>query len=254
MLMKDGAKIFQIKEAGRKLAGFYNKAFSDAVKFNMTRWLSFLLILAFPYFCTGQIGLNVKALFGQSGTLDAQNISQDGMQASIEYYFRLKQKRIEFHPGLGYRFTWNTSDTDGHFNSVDFDMNTAIYPFDYAGDCHCPTFSKGGDLFKKGFFLELDPGVGYQMFTRLRSDPDDPSRLPIHSDNVVGKIGGAAGLDIGLSDFITVTPLLSMTYLTSSKWEGLNKDGSAGQLKDYMYLGIGLRVVYRSDGKRRNRF
>ncbi len=220
----------------------------------MTRWYSFLLISSLPCFCSGQIGLNVKTLFGQSKTLDTVNISQDGLQASVEYNFRLKQKRIEFRPGLGYRFTWNGSNDNGYFKSFDFDLNTAVYPFDFEGDCHCPTFSKNGNLIKKGFFLELNPGVGYQILSRLRSDPDDPDRLPIRSKNMVWKIGGSAGLDIGISEQFTLTPMLSGTLLSSSQWEGLRTDGSAGQLKDNIYLGAGIRITYNSGDKRRKRF
>lgn len=236
-----------------RLPELYNKLLKPIVKANMLRYCSLLLILMLPCLCFNQVGLNVRALMGQSKTLDTVNISQDGIHASVEYNFRLKQKRIEFRPGLGYRFTWNGSSQDGYFRSVDFDMNTAIYPFDFAGDCHCPTFSKSGDLFKKGFFLELNPGVGYQLLSRLRSDPDDPARLPIRSKNVEWKLGGSVGLDIGLSDLFTLTPLLSATYLTSSKWDGLRSDGNAGQLKDYLYLGAGIRVTHHHDDNRRRR-
>lgn len=252
--MMYGAKIFQIKEAISRFLHLDNKANRLNVKQNMTRWCSFLLFSSFPCFCSGQIGLNVKALIGQSKTLDTVNISQDGLHASVEYNFRLKQKRIEFRPGLGYRFTWNGSNENGFFKSYDFDFNTAVYPFDFGGDCHCPTFSKSGDVFKKGFFLELNPGVGYQILSRLRSDPDDPARLPIRSKNIEWKLGGSAGLDIGLSDHFTLTPLLSATLLSSSDWEGLRQDGSNGQLSDYVYLGTGIRITYSSDDKRRKRF
>jgi len=249
--MKERAKIFQIKDVSGKRLCRHNKAECQAVKVNMSRWFCILLISAVPCFGYSQYGLNIKTFFGQSETLDDVNISQDGLQASIEYNFRLKQKRIEFRPGLGYRVTWNSSNYDGYFISYDFDFNTAIYPFDFGGDCHCPTFSKSGDLFKKGFFLEFNPGVGYQFLNRLRTNPDDPSKLPIKSNNMVWKIGGSAGLDIGLSDQYTLTPLLSYTLLTSSEWEGLNTDGSTGQLDDQVYLGVGVRITRHQDDKRR---
>lgn len=109
---------------------------------------------------------------------------------------------------------------NGYFSSIDFDFNTAIYPFDFAGDCHCPTFSKDGELIKKGFFFELQPGLGYQVLKRLRTDPDDPAKLPIRSKNIVFKLGGAAGLDMGFSEHFTVTPMLSMTMLTPKNGTG----------------------------------
>ena len=247
------AKIFQIRDAAGRLPLPYNMADNLSVNQLMSRWCSFLLLSSIPCFCFGQVGVNIKTLFGQSNTLDTVKISQDGMHASVEYNFRLKEKRLEFRPGIGYRFTWNGAKEDGYFRSFDIDLNTAIYPFDFGGDCHCPTFSKSGDLFKKGFFLELNPGVGYQVLSRLRSDPDDPSKLPIRSKNIEWKIGGTAGLDIGLSDHYTLTPLLSGTLLSSSDWDGLRQDGSNGQLTEYFYLGTGVRFTYSSDDKRRRR-
>lgn len=252
--MIDPAKIFQFKDLMSKLRMPDNKLIKPNVKKNMTRWLSFLLFASLPCFGFSQFGLNVKAFKGQSKTLDTVNISQDGIHASVEYNFRLKQKRIEFRPGLGYRFTLNGANQDGYFTSIDLDLNTAIYPFDFAGDCHCPTFSKSGDLFKKGFFLEINPGAGYQILSRLRSDPDDPARLPIRSKNIEWKLGGSVGLDIGLSDRLTLTPLLSATYLTASEWDGLRSDGSVGEVKDYAYFGAGLRITFNQDDKRRRRY
>ena len=219
----------------------------------MTRWCSFLLLTSFPCLCFSQIGLNIRYLSGKSDILETENISQDGFHTSVEYNFRLKEKRVEFRPGVGYRFTLNGSKYNGYFHSYDFDFGTAIYPFDFGGDCDCPTFSKEGNLIKKGLFLELTPGVAYQILSRLRSIPDDPSKLPIRSKNLVWKIGGAAGLDIGISDRFTLTPLLSMTMLSASEWEGLAVDGTSGELNDFVYFGAGLRLTYNEDDKKRRR-
>ncbi|MDQ3017596.1 MAG: hypothetical protein M3R25_12880 [Bacteroidota bacterium] len=219
----------------------------------MVRWLSLFVITAFPCLCFCQLGINSRYLIGQSRILDTVGMSQNGVHTSIEYHMRLKQKRLEFRPGLGYRFTFNSPDLNGNLTSYDFDFGTAIYPFDFAGDCNCPTFSKQGTLVKKGFFFELIPGAAYQILKRVRSEPNDPSKLPIRSKNLVWKLGGAAGLDIGLSERYTVTPMLSATYLSSSEWEGLNADGSSGKLDDFVYLGAGLRLSYNADDNRRRR-
>ncbi|HUR30996.1 MAG TPA: hypothetical protein VMZ69_06160 [Saprospiraceae bacterium] len=219
----------------------------------MIRWCSFLLFMSLPYFGFSQISLNVRYLSGKSEILDAQNISQDGFHASAEYHLRLKEKRLEFRPGLGYRSTTAGTSKDGYFNSFDFDLGTAIYPFDFAGDCHCPTFSKDGGLFKKGFFLEVIPGVGYQILSRLRSEPNDPSKLPIRSKNINWKLGGAAGLDIGISDHFTLTPMLSATMLSASEWDGLRQDGTSANLDDYVYFGAGIRITYNAEDKKRRR-
>ena len=251
--MNEKTKIFQIGLALRFSQVVYNKTCELNVKIAMLRWCTFLLLTSLPCLCFSQIGVNVRYLFGKSDILELENISQDGVHASAEYHLRLKEKRLEFRPGLGYRFTFNSSSYDGHIRSFDFDIGTAIYPFDFGGDCDCPTFSKQGNLVKKGFFLELTPGVGYQILSRLRSEPDDPDKLPIRSKNFIWKMGGAAGLDIGLSDHYTLTPMLSATMLSTSDWDGLRQDGSTGTLNDFVYFGAGLRFTYSSDDGRRRR-
>ena len=247
------AKIFQINRAPVTAALSYNKTCEPNVKKAMIRWCPLLLLALVPCVCSGQMGINIRYLFGQSDILELENVSQDGIHASLEYHLRLREKRLEFRPGLGYRFTFNSNAYSGHIHSYDLDVGVAIYPFDFGGDCDCPTFSKEGNLVKKGFFLELIPGAGYQILTRLRSNPDDPSRLPIRSKNVVWKMGGAAGLDIGISEHFTLTPMLSATMLSTSDWEGLRQDATTGKLDDYVYFGAGLRLGYSEGDKRRRR-
>ena len=226
----------------------------------MIKRFTHLLLILCPLVSYGQFSVNIKYLFGQSDILDEQLFSQDGMQASLEYGYRLKEKRLEFHPGLGYRTTWNKEALEGYINSVDFDFNTAIYPFDFAGDCDCPTWSKDGTLFKKGFFFEVGPGIAYQTLHRtIITTPGNPTiqqRVDINSSEVVFKIGAAAGLDIGISEQITLTPMVSMTWLSSEEWKGRDREGESpvGTLDDYTYIGAGLRLAYKPDPKRRRRF
>lgn len=216
------------------------------------RFITLILILC-PLASYGQFGVNVKYLFGQSETLDIQNLSQDGILASFEYSFRLKQKRIEFHPGLGYRFTFNEDSYDGYFTAFDLDLNTAIYPFDFEGDCDCPTWSKDGTLIKKGFFLEVSPGISYQTLYRYRA-PDGFLLEPISNEMLIWKLTGSVGLDIGITEQITLTPMISYTVLAPSEWGGLLSDGSIGRLEDYNLLSPGIRLAYKPDPKRRRRF
>ncbi len=218
------------------------------------RLITIFLILC-PLASYGQYGINIKYLFGQSETLDSVNLSQYGIQGSIEYSFRLKQKRIEFHPGLGYRFTFNEDRYDGYFSAFDLDLNTAIYPFDFEGDCDCPTWSKDGTLIKKGFFIELSPGISYQTLHRDKFISfADPQPTPLQSSDFVFKLGAAAGLDIGLTEQFTLTPMFSYIMFSGNDWAGLLRSGSSGNLDDYAYLGAGLRLAYKPDPKRRRRF
>lgn len=216
---------------------------------------SFFTIIIFLLPASGyaQIGINSRYIFGKSDLLDQVSINQNGQHTSIEYNFRLKQKRVEFRPGIGYRSTFAGNNWDGHLNGMDVDFGVAVYPFDFGGDCNCPTFSKQGNLIKKGFFIEVIPGASYQGITRLRMEPDDPSRLPINSKNLIYKMGATVGLDIGISEHFTLTPLVGATQLTAAVWEGLLKNGSSANLKDYLYYTAGLRLTYSADDNKRRR-
>ena len=121
-IMNEGAKIFQIGLGSGLIRAVRNKTCELNVKTNMVRWCCSLLFAALPCLCFCQIGLNVRYLFGKSEILDLENISQDGIHASVEYNLRLKEKRVEFRPGVGYRFTSSGSKYDGNIRSFDFDL------------------------------------------------------------------------------------------------------------------------------------
>ena len=228
----------------------------------MIQKATYLILFLFPIACFGQFGGNVRYIFGKSETLDLAHISQDGIQASLEYGFRLKQKRVEFHPGLGYRFTLDKPNLEGTMHSFDLDFNTAIYPFDFAGDCDCPTWSKDGALIKKGFFIEVSPGIAYQTLQRnyILSDyiPAELEPTDISSSNMLWKLGAGVGLDIGITEQLTLTPMFTITMLADAEWEGLVREAYTQPTKiemdDFSYLGAGIRLAYKPDPKRRRRF
>lgn len=223
----------------------------------------FLVLILCPIASYGQFSVNVKYISGQSELLDEYRFSQDGIHAALEYGFRLKSKRVEFHPGLGYRFTFfNHGDKDysvendyGYSNSIDLDFNTSIYPFDFAGDCDCPTWKKEGNLIKKGFFFEVSPGLAYQTM-HLEDWPSEgyEGSLPNASSNLLLKISVGAGLDIGLTEEFTLTPSFSWTKLSNGTWGSFDDIGFPEVFDDQSYLGAGLRLAYKPDPKRRRRF
>ena len=228
----------------------------------MLRKIYLLLLISCPLATYGQFGANARYLIGQSEYLDEVFINQNGMQVSLEYAFRLKEKRLEFHPGIGYRFTfyedgnyYGEDAQQGYFHSIDLDLNTSIYPFDFGGDCDCPTFSKEGNFIKKGFFIEASPGVGYQTLKRKWSllEPGE-DRPAISSSNIVFKLGFGAGIDIGLTEDWTITPIFNWTRIFPEEWDGLGLLEETETLEDQTYLGAGLRVAYKPDDRRRRRY
>ena len=224
------------------MAYYQNSWHGSCVMAGMVLRLSLIALTLLPCLAFGQFGINARYQTAES----ASGISQKGIHAGLEYHFRLKSNRIEFHPMLGYRKSFANDGDIGYYTSLDFDFNTAIYPFDFEGDCNCPTFSKQGALVKKGFFFELQPGIGYQTIKHSVLGNAE-------SSNMVFKLGGAAGLDIGMSDHWTLTPFVSGTRIFSGEWEVLQVDGANGELDARLQFGGGLRLTYSVDDKNRRR-
>lgn len=152
---------------------------------------------------------------------------QNGYQVGVDYWFRLKDVRIEFLPEGRYA-SYDASPVsvwDGgemQWQSLSFHLNTNIYPLNFFGDCDCPTFSKQDPLFEKGFFLQLSPGIHY-LIQSYRSD----FKLELNKEatDLAYSIGLGAGLDIGLSDWITITPYGRLTRVFDGAWEGFDTLG-----------------------------
>ena len=84
-----------------------------------------------------------------------------------------------------------------------FEMQTLFYPLDWFNDCQCPTFGKTNDFIKKGFFFTVAPFVSSAIST--------PDSWNSASDLIWGLKAGA-GLDVGLSDYVTLSPFVRLSY------------------------------------------
>lgn len=206
-------------------------------------------------------GWNERIESNASFVGNSTSFDSNGFQYGIDYWFRLKQKRIEFmpeisfyqlnafvesetHPDFGYSADMTASFFQLHFN-------TQIYPFDFAGDCDCPTFSKDGDVFKKGLFIRLAPGLSYGSYKEERAE----LTFAGSTTNTVKEIGvtptlrAGVGLDIGVSDFITITPIIQYTHTLPT--EGFSVLGT--ELNDDLVssevtqLYFGVRFGFRFD-------
>jgi hypothetical protein len=231
------ANILENTRTGSLMSGYQNRRHGNCVMGLMRLYLTLSALIILPFLASSQIGINARYTSGISGT----GISHKGFHAGLEYYFRLKTNRVEFHPMLGYRRSFTSKEQPGYLTSIDFDFNTAFYLFDFEGDCNCPTFSKQGTLVKKGFFFEVQPGVGYQTIFLSEAE----------SSNMVFKLGGAAGLDIGLSEQYTLTPFVSGTKYFSGEWEALRENGLNGKMDNFLVFGAGVRFSHSSEENKR---
>lgn len=179
---------------------------------------------------SGQIGIRSTYLTSDDPVWDLVEISgtpselvgpETGFSIGLDYWFRLRNQRIEFYPEINYATLSDDlqGDVDLKFNSYSFYLNTQIYFLDFMGDCDCPTFSKDGTFVDKGLFLLLSPGYSFQNF---EITPQEGTNQKIESSAF--SIGAGLGLDIGVSDAVTITPFGGARYFLSTPWTEIGEE------------------------------
>lgn len=232
----------------------------------VTYGLLALVILFNPIDGSAQFGIGGRYSSISDGYW--QEVFNDGYSDQLGsiygmYWFRLKKKRVEFLPEIGYYHSFNTSSLQPgltpDLQAFYLQFNTDIYFFDFGSDCNCPTFSKQGDLLQRGFFVEVSPGIEFRKLGMDYLDGNVLSRRIFKT--TVPKIYGGLGFDIGASDLITVTPYAGVTYAFNTAWDGVEEflDVDPGPLnqegrdRDFLF-NAGIRVLLRPDylrGRRR---
>lgn len=200
----------------------------------MKHLVLFIAISAFSLPLKAQLGFSGSYTWFQApaweSNMEAQEefegefFFQNGYQLGLDYWFRLKNARIEFFPEgrfASYRATPHNFLDQGElkWQSLSFHFTTNVYPLNFFGDCECPTWSKQEPIFEKGFFLQVSPGVHY-LIQSYQSDTD----LGLYRDvtDLAYSLGLGAGLDIGISDWITITPYGRITRVFDGEWENFD--------------------------------
>lgn len=179
-----------------------------------------------------------QALERQTG-IDSKTFAPSGSIA-LDYWFQLKSARIELYPMLQYHYAssiHNTNSSDyihPNLRQYGFGIASHIYVMDLEGDCNCPTFSKQGSFFSKGFFLLAGAGVDVNI-TEIRSAKES---------YVKPNLSVGAGLDIGISDLLTITPIVQYRYQFPMQWDELQAQSSS-----YGRVMFGARLGFRLDYK-----
>jgi hypothetical protein len=170
-----------------------------------------------------------------------------GFHLSVDYSFRLKKRRIEFLPAVSYYNYGQSTINDKKYtaSSLDFAFNTHIYILDLEEDCDCPTFSKQGNTIKKGFFFHIAPIAKYFL--------QDINATGTNAF-AIGLKGGL-GLDIGINDLFTISPILSYQRTSRVSWTNLNKiansiDNPSDVESDFSGFNAELRLGFRFDQKK----
>lgn len=188
------------------------------------------------------------------------DIFGSGYHIGVDYWFRLKNVRVEFFPELNFaQFSAdsdiNSTRANENFKNqlLGFNFNTNFYILNFKGDCDCPTFSKQDPITNKGLFVQLSPGLAYTINEYTYTDP--LADVAFESNKSFAfNIGLGLGLDIGISDLITLTPIVKMQYYFPLEWEGLytttnenpvifnDRDNKSSQLHFLGGIHVGIRI------------
>ncbi|PHN01795.1 hypothetical protein [Flavilitoribacter nigricans] len=225
------------------------------------------LCLFFALSAQAQFGLNARYLIPaednwpyvteNGGQSSISRPYDKGWSAGLDFWFRLKNKRVEFLPELNYTQLTNSEGSLIEFESetkiYSFFFNTNFYLWDFTGDCDCPTFSKQGPTLGKGLFIQVSPGISYWdgVYRDAVSLIDDEA--------LAFSIGGGVGFDIGITDLVTFTPMANLRYFPEVKLEGSIPTSENNPLPDLVTLtstespflwSVGLRLGFRLDTSR----
>ncbi len=216
----------------------------------MKQHLFIFSLLILPGSLLGQTGISgAYKTFVANGWYDhlrqenAVNVgTMNGYAVGIDYWFRLPKKRIEFLPQLSYeKYSKSIAGTGDYGHEVlGFYFNTNIYPFDFGSDCDCPTWSKEGNLLAKGFFFQLSPGAWYLKNSLT------PAQQAVKEGNYTWTLGAGIGLDLGLAEFLSLTPMVKFYYSPGNTWSIPDVKGEPVVVESAVQqIFAGLRLGFR---------
>jgi hypothetical protein len=229
----------------------------------MKKNLFILLIGVFGFGTSMQGQFGVSALYNTNDYADwnkhfnspsSAEVLSSGYEVGLDYWFRLKNKRIEFLPGISYSLD-NKTESEAFnlsLSSINLNFPTQFYILDLGEDCNCPTFSKSGPGFEKGFFVHLSPGLTYVStnYNNFITPADNFNHLAF-------RVGVGFGLDIGINDFLTITPKYSYIYNSGKKIQTtldsnpeITEEISSSENQHQFGLRMGFRFDY-NNGRRR---
>jgi len=232
--------------------------------------LTALLVMVFTS-VSAQFGISARIQNNNNKTWNetyqmAADTSQDLMKRSYEfginYWFRLKNHRVEFLPEISMAVSgkdqlYSSLNALSHQRrSYNFNFNVQIYPLDFFGDCNCPTFSKDGNVMSKGFYWLFSPGLTYHQLTTEWSESGSLNEAQESTTSF--RVGIGAGLDFGVTDIFTLSPFVMYSMNFSNAWPeqyeyyGLTKPADSNNASGINQWHIGARLVFRPDYKKPN--
>ena len=188
---------------------------------------------SFIFFLCGLFATTLTAQFGVTALYQSSqdkftspltpegSILRNGYEIAADYWFRLPTKRIEFMPTISVGRYDNKANIyfsdvitqepvflETQATEIGFQFKTNFYIFDFAADCDCPTWGKQGPALHKGFFIQLAPGVSHFLINSDLNGGEHATK----SNKTFFNLGIGAGIDFGISNLLTITPLVSYRY------------------------------------------
>ena len=230
---------------------------------NLLKTKRFLILtcLLFVVFASSyaQVGVSLKwnsnnySSLGE-GLASENDVFGSSYEIGVNYWFRLKNKRIEFLPEIAvahaskeqvFTSPLESSATELSLRAYFINFHTNIYLLDLANDCDCPTFSKDGNKLSKGFHLIISPGYGITDYSIDPTiDPAGASDLNFLLSTF--KLGLGAGFDIGINNLLTLTPhiLYNRYFIGGTSFLGIEE---GLEYSNSSQLQFGLRLILRPD-------
>ncbi len=209
----------------------------------------FICISCLPAFAQPGVLLsyNTNGLKNAEGFDVTQSALYNRIGMGFDYKFKHPTYRFYYAPEIswqGYQRSFSKSNIEQQLSKRSSFWTTGVrlslYPLNIKGDCNCPTFRRENPFFKRGFYLVLLPQITFvQIVDKYDLGPD----LHTVTDKlIVSQIGAGAGLDIGLSPELTITPeLLANAVISSSK----EMEKYSNQFISTLYLSGAIRIEYR---------
>jgi hypothetical protein len=138
----------------------------------------------------------------------------------LEYELPIAKLRMALVPGLQLARLSTPEIVGVHTRSSWYSalLQWRIYPMDIRGDCNCPTFSRKGSIIKKGLWMGAAAGLT-AMDNRIMFDQLQGVRI---QRSLSYQAVLTAGLDLGLSDHLGVSPFIALTYFPKVSWTALS--------------------------------
>lgn len=197
------------------------------------------LLFAFLSFClftnvvTAQLEAGITAgYFFQSipewetaafGTRTNDRLLKSGLAQEIDLKIAgFENYRVEFHLNGGFNNSKTTKELRSYkLQQIDIGISTKIYLLSLEADCDCPTFSRDAGILEKGFFVELSPAI-----SAFKGKIEDQA-IVSEDTGLSFKMGVGIGLEIGITDFITISPIVKYNRYFNVEWEDLQADIAA---------------------------